>query len=576
MISEGVEAPRFELPAVVDGEVTTVDLGEFIGDEIVVLAFYPADFSPACTESASDLREFELFTMQKDVEAFAISTDSVYSHRGFADHYDLTMALLADTNREVVDAYDLHFEDEYGQRLMRRAVAVVDHNGVIRYTWAAEDVTTTPDIDAVRAAIGDIASDPTALARYRVGHAHYVEGRRAFTSAMGEYESKEWTLAQGDFEQSFDEFDEAASQFDSTIRFADDPDLQEIGQLSKEKASALKRAADWLGKSANAHSNGQGELAQGYQADAEKPLSTAREISEPPEPAAITIDENGTAHVHDTMERTERSGDRPPWADEDNPDVEQSEVDAIEQAVVAAEEEMEAAAEEETHADAETDDARETNDDDGDEDPTDDAVTDDGPAVADPMADTTDDDGAAASADAHGEVASPDAADEPADEEPVPEEIDLADPDPGPDESESDGMGSMVQPTNSIDVKRNQSDDGTLAPSDGGTNSLEPDSDEPLAPDDADTAEPPAPGGVADDPLAPTDVGADDSLADDAGTGDGDALDAVDPDVSEATSEERTDAPAERADDANDQDDGDDGEDADDPIELDLTDPNEG
>jgi len=512
MISEGVEAPCFELPAVVDGAVTTVDLGEFIGDEIVVLAFYPADFSPACTESASDLREFELFTMQKDVEAFAISGDSVYSHRGFADHYDLTMALLADPNLDVADAYDLHFEDEYGQRLLRRAVAVIDHNGVIQYTWAADDMTTTPDIDAVRSAIGDIASDPTALARYRVGHAHYVEGRRAFTSAMHQYEEGEWTLAQGDFEQSFDEFDEGASQLDSTVRFADDADLREVGELSKEKANALKRAADWLGKSANAYANGQGELAQDYQADAENPLSTAREISEPPEPAAITIDESGDAHVHETMERTERSEETHPWSDDGTPDVEQSEVDAIEQAVAAAEEEIEATADEaDDEADA-----------DGE------AVVDDGPASDEPADETAVGESDAA-AERHDDT--PDEAGETGGEdEPIPEEIDLADPNVDAEESDADGIGGVVQPTDSIDVKREQSGtnaaDGKLAPSGAGANSL--DADDSLAPDD----------------------------------------EAPDRDEGDGAEEARTG-------DEDEDDEDEDEDDEDDPIELDLTDPNE-
>ena len=55
-------------------------------------------------------------------------------------------------------------------------------------------------VDDVREAVEDIGGGDTAEARYRVGHAHYVEGRRAFTSAMGSYEDRDWLIARGDFD----------------------------------------------------------------------------------------------------------------------------------------------------------------------------------------------------------------------------------------------------------------------------------------------------------------------------------------------------------------------------------------
>lgn len=183
MISEGDEAPRFELPAVVDGEHRRVALDEYLGEDVVILAFYPGDFNPACDEE-SDLDELDLFTMQKDVSVLGISADTLYSHAAFAEAYDLHVPLLSDTRREVAREYGVTFEDAVGQALIERAVFVVDHDGVVRYAWSTQSPLALPDVDAIKDTIGDTGGDDTAFARYRVGHAHYTEGRRAFTSAM--------------------------------------------------------------------------------------------------------------------------------------------------------------------------------------------------------------------------------------------------------------------------------------------------------------------------------------------------------------------------------------------------------
>jgi len=76
VIPAGTDAPEFELPGLVDGERRRVALGEFLGEDVVILAFYPADFNPAC-DVDSDLDELDLFTMQKDVEVLAVGPDTL-------------------------------------------------------------------------------------------------------------------------------------------------------------------------------------------------------------------------------------------------------------------------------------------------------------------------------------------------------------------------------------------------------------------------------------------------------------------------------------------------------------------
>ncbi|MEF8827741.1 MAG: redoxin domain-containing protein [Haloarcula sp.] len=284
MLPEGTAAPLFELPALVDGDRQRVGLSEYLGEDVVILAFYPADFNPACDDTACDLDELDLFTMQKDVSILGISPDSVYSHRAFADRYDLKIPLLSDTDHEVAREYGLDFVDDIGQRLIERAVVVIDHDGDVQYAWSTDDLQQLPRVGEIKDAIADTGGDDTAFARYRVGHAHYTEGRRAFTAAMGGFRESEWMVAQGDFQQAREEFDAAADHFDTAVRFVDDESLKPIYEDAKTKANSLWQASDWLAQAARAYSSGDGAEGQELRDDAEGPLETARSYEEPPDP----------------------------------------------------------------------------------------------------------------------------------------------------------------------------------------------------------------------------------------------------------------------------------------------------
>jgi len=291
MIEEGAEAPTFELPAVRDGEIEQVSLSEYLDSQVVILAFYPGDFNPACDGSSTGLDDLDLFTMQKDVSILALSGDSVYSHRAFADEYALHIPLLSDAHGEIAGEYGVALDDETAGYLTRRAVVVIDHRGRIEYTWEADEVTEAPNVDAIREAVQNVGDDDSAFARYRVGHAHYMEGRRAFTSAMGGYEETEWMMAKGDFDTAYEEFSEAEDEFNTAARFAEDERNQTHYERAERKAESLWRAAEWLSDSANAYASGEGGKAQSLRSDAESPLENARAIPDPTPPGEFPPEE---------------------------------------------------------------------------------------------------------------------------------------------------------------------------------------------------------------------------------------------------------------------------------------------
>ena len=125
-IKEGTPAPDFALP---DSQGQTWRLSDQRG-KVVVLLFYPGDETPICTKQMCSVRDRWEDYVATGAEVVGISTDSVESHRNFAQHHDLPLRLLADTDRKVADLYG-------AQSLIpgkvARSVFVIDAKGVVRY-----------------------------------------------------------------------------------------------------------------------------------------------------------------------------------------------------------------------------------------------------------------------------------------------------------------------------------------------------------------------------------------------------------------------------------------------------------
>ena len=130
MIEAGAPAPDFTLVAH-DGK--QVSLADFRGRH-VLLAFYPGDFSPVCTDQLSSyqkaLGEFE----RRGVSVVGISVDSAFCHRAFREHLGVTIPLLADFHPkgEVARAYGVWSED-WGQS--GRALVLVGPDGSVEWSY---------------------------------------------------------------------------------------------------------------------------------------------------------------------------------------------------------------------------------------------------------------------------------------------------------------------------------------------------------------------------------------------------------------------------------------------------------
>ncbi|MEF8855204.1 MAG: redoxin domain-containing protein [Haloarculaceae archaeon] len=281
MLGEGESAPAFDLPGVVDDDVERVSLADTIGEEVVILAFYPGDFNPACSETESDLGDLDLFTMEQDVSVYAVSADSVYSHRAFVDAYDLQVPLLSDLRAEVAEDYGVAAADPSAGHLVGRAVFVVGLEGEIEFAWSTDEVGRRPPTDRIRNSVDGVGAGGTADDRYADGHTSFVEGSSQFDVGEEAFDEDEWAKAHENFKRAAEEFASAAEAFDTAIRFVEDDEKLIYFERAEEQVETFAHAAEWLAESADAYDRGEGAEGAALEEDAQGPLEAARAVHDP-------------------------------------------------------------------------------------------------------------------------------------------------------------------------------------------------------------------------------------------------------------------------------------------------------
>ena len=147
MPSTGEEAPDFTLPS---GPDSTVRLTGLRGAP-VILAFYPADWSPVCTDQMSLYQAVSGVFDQYHATLLGLSVDGVWCHRAFAEHRGIHYPLLADfePKGDVARQYDVYSETE---GVCERALFVLDADGLVAWSYLSPR-NTNPGADGILAAL---------------------------------------------------------------------------------------------------------------------------------------------------------------------------------------------------------------------------------------------------------------------------------------------------------------------------------------------------------------------------------------------------------------------------------------
>ena len=152
MLAEGDKAPDFNAK---DQDGNDVKLADFRGEK-VVLYFYPKDDTPGCTKEACSFRDANDVYAEKNIKVLGVSIDDEASHRKFISKFNLPFALLADTDKKIVNDYGVYGEKNmYGRKYMgvNRKTFLIDEQGKIKKIF--NKVNVSEHADEVLKAFGE-------------------------------------------------------------------------------------------------------------------------------------------------------------------------------------------------------------------------------------------------------------------------------------------------------------------------------------------------------------------------------------------------------------------------------------
>lgn len=130
-INEGDKAPAFEGK---DQNGNTIKLADYSGKK-VVLYFYPKDDTPGCTAEACNLRDNYALLQEKGFEIIGVSADTEAKHQKFIAKYELPFPLIADTEKEVINAYGVWGEKKFMGKVydgIHRVTYVIGEDGNVQ------------------------------------------------------------------------------------------------------------------------------------------------------------------------------------------------------------------------------------------------------------------------------------------------------------------------------------------------------------------------------------------------------------------------------------------------------------
>jgi peroxiredoxin len=147
ILAAGTPAPEFTLHVTPDQQLS---LSELRGRP-VILAFYPADWSPVCGDQMALYNEILSEFQKYNAELLGISVDGVWSHEAFALDRHLHFPLLADFEPKgaVAQSYGAYRKSE---GVTERALFVIDKNGIITWSYCSP-VAVNPGADGILQAL---------------------------------------------------------------------------------------------------------------------------------------------------------------------------------------------------------------------------------------------------------------------------------------------------------------------------------------------------------------------------------------------------------------------------------------
>ena len=143
-IKVGDKAPDFTLP---DTDLKPRSLREFLVNK-TVLAFFVGSFTSVCTKEMCAFRDSTARLTNLKAQIVGVAVTDPFSNKAFAEKNLLTFPMLSDYKREVIRTYGIelpNFAGLSGYTTAKRAIFILDKDGIVSYIWITDDPTVEPN-----------------------------------------------------------------------------------------------------------------------------------------------------------------------------------------------------------------------------------------------------------------------------------------------------------------------------------------------------------------------------------------------------------------------------------------------
>jgi peroxiredoxin len=150
-VDVGSKAPDFTL---MNQDRQPVTLSELRGGPVVI-AFFPAAFSSVCQKELCTFRDSVAELNRAKAQVVGISVDTFFALKAFQEQQNLNFPLLSDFNKQAIRDYGAFNEDMIGLKgIAKRAVFVLDKDGIVRYREVLDDARNEPNYKKVFETLG--------------------------------------------------------------------------------------------------------------------------------------------------------------------------------------------------------------------------------------------------------------------------------------------------------------------------------------------------------------------------------------------------------------------------------------
>ena len=158
----GTKAPDFTLPTKTADGPKQIALSDHFGKGNSLLLFFPMAFTGTCTTEMCGVSMDLAVYGSLNASVYGISGDNPFAQEAWAQKEKITVPLLSDYEHHVARSYDVAYDSFLPQiglpmgGVPKRAVFVIDRDGVIQYSESNEDARALPNFEKVKAKLAEL------------------------------------------------------------------------------------------------------------------------------------------------------------------------------------------------------------------------------------------------------------------------------------------------------------------------------------------------------------------------------------------------------------------------------------